>query len=474
MIKIDYPNILDEIFYKMQSLHAKPIIIGGYIRDNILQFYSKGQDYSQKSGSSKDIDIEVYGLSSFSELEDILKEFGKINTVGKSFGVCKLNIENMDLDFSLPRLDNHISAGHRGFEISLKPDLDFKSAIQRRDFTINAIGFDVLEKKIIDPYNGISDLKNKILKAVDKTTFVEDPLRILRAVQFCARFDLDMDEELKTLCREMIESDLLVTLSKERIFEEIKKLLLKSNTPSVGFEILRQLGALKYFPELEAIIGVQQNPVYHPEGDVWTHTMLTLDAMTRLKTDDDKTNLVLMLAALCHDFGKAVTTKEKMGVITSISHETAGLIPAKNFIRRLSNQNELIERVLPLIQYHLMVTQLYEQKSKDSALLRLATKVNMQELLLLSRADFLGRTTEESKSGVYKAGDAIQKRVKNLDILHKKVPPLLQGRDIMACGISPSKEFSKILDSAYEAQMDGIFNSYEEGMIWLKNFLFAE
>ncbi|MBU1658205.1 CCA tRNA nucleotidyltransferase [bacterium] len=468
---IDYPNKLNIIFDKLNKYGAKSILIGGYVRDFLLQKNSKQKNFSRMPFLSKDIDVEVYNISSFHTLENILSEFGSVNSVGKNFGVCKLKMDDLELDFSLPRLDNKISEGHKGFSICIQADLDFYNATKRRDFTINAIGYDIAQKKILDPFHGTWDLKNKILRAVDTLTFIEDPLRVLRAVQFCARFDFTMDEELFSLCKTMLDNNMLDELPKERIFEEIKKLLLKSKKPSIGFELLKKLDALKYFPELKAIIGVKQNTMYHPEGDVWTHTMLTIDEMANLLTNNDKTNIVLMLAALCHDFGKAISTTQNGDAIKSISHENSGLVPAQNFIIRISDDKDILKRVLPLVKYHLMIPQLYHQNSNNAALLRLSTKVNIEELLLLSRADFLARNTTESKSRIYKAGDEIQSRVKELNILNKKMKPLLQGRDILACGILPSKEFSKILNTAYEAQINEVFHSDDGAKKWLKNYL---
>ncbi len=181
---INYPNELNIIFDKLNKNHIRAIIVGGYVRDSLMHI------------TSKDIDIELYGVSSIAQLEDILDEFGDVNSVGKSFGVCILSLEHITVDFTLPRADSKISSGHRGFEVVIDSSMDFKAAAQRRDFSMNAMGYDVLKKELIDPYNGKKDLKEKILKEVDENTFVDDPLRVLRAIQFCARFDLKMSDNL--------------------------------------------------------------------------------------------------------------------------------------------------------------------------------------------------------------------------------------------------------------------------------------
>ncbi|OIP54740.1 MAG: polynucleotide adenylyltransferase [Helicobacteraceae bacterium CG2_30_36_10] len=413
---IDYPNKLNKIFDKLQKNGALAVIIGGYIRDKILKI------------DSKDIDIEVYGVSSFSKLESILEEFGSVNSVGKSFGVCKLHTQDLKLDFTLPRIESKTTSGHTGFDINIKSDLDFISATRRRDFTMNAIGYDVVNKKILDPFNGIEDLKNKILKSVDAKSFIEDPLRVYRAVQFCARFNLKMHSQLFNLCTKMIKENMLSELSKERVFQEIKKLLLKSEKPSLGYKLFKKLGITKEFDELHFLV---QNS--------WNQVLNTIDNLAQNRTSSEITNIVLMLAGICY----------KLDVVKT-----------KSFIIKLSDEKELSKRVLSLISNPITTV------LSDSKLYKLATKVNIEELLILNRAVFKGTNNQ-----LYKTCDAIQIRAKNLGVLNKKMPPFLRGRDILACGISPSKEFSTILEKAYEVQMNGEFHSHEEATAWLRKYL---
>ncbi|MCX6052641.1 MAG: CCA tRNA nucleotidyltransferase [Campylobacterales bacterium] len=415
---IKYPIFLNKIFEKLHNNGAKCIIIGGFVRDSILN----------KKVQSKDIDIEVYNIASFDKLEEILKEFGSVNSFGKSFGVCKLSVENLDIDFTLPRIDSKTSSGHVGFDIKVESDLDYITATSRRDFTINAIGYDIQNKKIIDPFKGISDLKNRVLRAVDKNKFSDDPLRVLRAVQFCARFDLKMDEELFILCKNMIAKNVLSELPKERVFEEIKKLLLKANCPSDGFNLLKELGGLKYFSELDAL-----------QEEDWNEVLLTIDEVAKHKTTNKATNTVLMLSAVCYKFSEMATI---------------------NFLSKLTNEKELLKKVLSL------TLNTITRNQSHSELFRLATKVNIENLLILNRAIYINSNYE-----LYKACDAIEKEAKKLNILDKKASPILRGRDILACGISASKEFSDILKTAYEAQMNEEFNSYDEAIRWLKNYL---
>lgn len=404
---IDYPKQLNKIFDRLNKYNAKAVLVGGYVRDHLINI------------ESKDIDIEVYNISSFEKLEEILREFGDVNSVGKSFGVCKLQLKNLKIDFSLPRIDSKTGSGHRGFEVAVNPDLNFKTAASRRDFTINAIGYDVKHKKILDPFNGIKDLKNKILRAIDKDKFIDDPLRVLRAAQFCARFELKIDKELLTLCKNMVSNNLLDELPKERIIEEIKKLLLKSKKPSIGFELLKEFGT-----------------------NFYTKNIYVADEISKQLTSNTNTNIILMLAALCYDYTPENTTL---------------------FIQNLTNEKELLSRVLPLIKNHDKI----EVHLNNYKLYKLATEVKIEELLILSRAIYVYKNSSE----IYEAGDKIYKKAKELNILKEKLAPLLRGENILSYGIKPSPKFSEILNLAYEAQMSGEFHSGEEAQTWLRDYL---
>jgi len=266
---LDYPNKLNIIFDKLKKNNIKPIVVGGYVRDYFLQKISK------------DIDIELYNANSFEQILKILKEFGNTNIIGKSFGVVKLSIDDLELDFSLPRIDNKVASGHTGFEIQTFKSLDFKTASKRRDFTINAIGYDIFENKYLDYYNGIDDIKNKLLRFIDKESFKEDPLRVLRAVQFCSRFEFFMDNALFSTCRDMVKQNLLTQLPKERVFIEIKKLLLKSKKPSIGVKLLEDLN-IKIF-------------------EITKEKLLYIDNLASLKITNEDKKLTVMLALLYKD-----------------------------------------------------------------------------------------------------------------------------------------------------------------------------
>jgi len=467
------PTILHTISEKLKARGAKAIVVGGSVRDHFLKL------------PSKDYDIEVYGLESLEELENILSEFGSVNLVGKSFGVLKFVHNKEEYDFSFPRTEAKVAQGHKGFEVQTDGKMDFKTAARRRDFTINAMGYDIEEKVFLDPFSAQEDLKKQILRHIDDDSFVEDPLRVYRAVQFSARFEYALADETKVLCRDMIGKGMLEELPKERVYGEWKKLLLKAKKPSQGFELMRELGVLQYFPELQALIAVLQDPTWHPEGDVWIHTMLSLDSMSDIcrlgcshpdDQNEDKKKLKLLFAIICHDFGKVSTTafdKEK-GRLRAIGHEAAGVEPTKSFMYRLTSEHDFVESILPLVEYHLMPSQFYKNGAKSKAIRRLATKVNIEELLLVAKADFLGRTSPEALSGVYEAGEWLLEKAKDLEVQNKPLDNLLQGRDLIDLGLEPSPEFTIILNEVYELQMEGDLSTKEDALAYIAKRIATE
>ena len=439
--------------------HFHPILVGGFVRDHFLQHHSK------------DIDIEVYGSDALDDLHDALKPLGKVHEVGKSFGVLKLRFDDYDFDISLPRQEIKTGQGHKGFDIYSDASLPFEVAAKRRDFTINAIGYDPIHQTFLDPFGGINDLTHQCLRHVNDESFVEDPLRILRAVQFAARFNFKLTANTYKLCQNMVKQNMLNELPKERVFEEYKKLLLKSTKPSYGFELMDQLGMLPN--TIKALQNVPQNPDYHPEGDVWTHTMMSIDAMAKNKTGDAKQDLLYMLTVLCHDFGKPATTKHDKGRIRSIGHERH-LDPVITFLMSLTDEKHLIDAICTLIEHHLAPSQLYANKAKDSAIRRLATKVNIKDLVIIATADHLGRTTAEAKSGRYLAGEWLLDKAEMLKVAQDAPQPLLLGRHLIERGLTPGEHFKGILDAAFEAQLEGKFTNEEAALQWLDAYLASE
>lgn len=440
------------------SLHQiTPILVGGYVRDALI------------GHPGTDLDFELYGVTSLDELESILKPFGKLNAVGKSFGVLKLSYQGFSIDFSPPRTESKQASGHKGFDVAFMSGTDFAAAALRRDFTINAIGYNPLTKTVLDPFGGRGDLSKKRLACVNPETFVEDPLRLLRAVQFAARFDLKCDENLLSLCQVMIEKGALQELPKERIFEEFKKLLL-SPKPSIGLSLLKAMGGLSFFSPLEKLETTPQDPDSHPEGDVWTHTLMCVDEMARLRTGDSKRDTGLMLAALLHDIAKPVTTIICDGKINAPRHAEEGVEIARSWLSRITEEKSLIETVLSLVRHHGTPRKLYQNHSPDNEILLLSTKVPIEDLILVARADYFGRSFS-ADPGDFKAGKWLYERAQALGVLHFPPQPLLRGRDLIALGFPPSERFKTILDAAYAAQINLEFTTHAKASEWLKFYL---
>lgn len=451
------PDILKTISKTLNRHYAKAVVVGGSVRDHFLGL------------PIKDYDIEVYGLQTLEELEEILSVFGSVNHVGKSFGILKFIYGADEYDFSFPRIEQKIGKGHRGFEVFLDGKMDFKEAARRRDFTINAMGYDIETQIFMDPFNAKEDIKNGILRHVDDDSFAEDPLRVYRAVQFSARFGFSLFTDTYKLCKKMTDDGLLMELPIERVYAEFVKLFLKSSRPSIGFELMYALGILQYFPELEAIINVPQNQKWHPEGDVWVHTMMCIDAMVPLLGNNEKQNLKYMFAILCHDFGKATTTTIGTdGRIRAIGHELEGVTLTQSFMYRLTSEHDFIKSILPLVEHHLKPSQFYAVKSSPKTIRKLATKVNIEELVIIAKADFLGRTTEESLQGVYRAGEWLLEKARDLKVENKPLDNLLRGRDLLDMGLVPSPLFQNILDGVYTLQLEGTVNTKEEALKYVK------
>lgn len=473
MIKI---NEIEELINIFKDNNITPILVGGYVRDSVID----------TNLISKDIDIEVYNSNGYDSLAKILDKYNP-KLVGEKFGVIKININGLELDISLPRKENSIGKSHKDFEIEIFNTLSFPEAFKRRDFTINGIGYDLINNQYIDIYNGFRDINKKIIKHIDKETFIEDPLRIFRAIQFAARFDFNIDVSTKKLMREMIENDMLDDLSKERIFEEFNKLLLKSAKPSVGFELMREFKIIeKYFPELNAIIEIPQDEKYHPEGDVWTHTMMVIDAMANIELPNDKkeNKLIYMYSCLCHDFGKYTHTQNEAGKITSKGHEEAGIEPTISFMKKLTDNKKLISKITPLVECHLRPTIFYKENYGENAIKKLSNKlldneVDIIDLAIVNKADSLGRTTLEAIKKETPQYDWIIDKYNEFK-LNIKTPKLITGKYLIEKGHKPNKQFGIIIDDAYEYQIQNnitetqdienyIFNKYSDVFVITEN-----
>lgn len=456
---IPIPLSLMRLVEHLSRNGIKAIFVGGFVRDHFT------------GHPTHDLDIELYGVTSLEVLESLLKPFGKMGLYGKSFGVLKLSYAGYAIDFSPPRTESKSGFGHKGFETEWFSDLDFAAAARRRDFTINAIGYDPLTQTLLDPFGGVDDLKNQQLRCVDPKTFIDDPLRVLRAIQFAARFELICDKQLLELCQKMIAEDALRELPKERIFEELKKLLLQSHRPSIGMNLLRKMGGLSFFTPLDKLETTPQEQDSHPEGSVWVHTMMALDTMASMRSGQWRDDIVLMLAMLLHDIGKPDTTVTSEGILNAPKHAEVGVEIARIWLDQITEDKTLISRILPLIRYHGWPRKLYRSSASESEILHLSTHVCINDLITVAKADFFGRAFNGHTPQSFEAGEWLYKRASALGVLFAPPPPMIMGRDLIALGLSPSERFKSILERAYNAQLDQLFFSREEALKWLVTHL---
>lgn len=435
------------IAQQVKDLGGTAVLVGGCVRDALLGL------------TPKDVDIEVFGVNP-ETLEAALKEHFAVDIVGKAFGVLKL--KKHPIDVSVPRRESKIGHGHTGFAIEGDPNMSFKEAATRRDFTVNAISWNPITHALIDPYCGQVDLEKKVLRHTS-TQFAEDPLRVLRGMQFLARFEMEIAPETLELCK-TIEPE---NLPKERIFEEWKKLILKGIKPSLGLTFLKDCGWIHYYPELEALIGCEQNPEWHPEGDVWVHTLHCMDAFAGERLGDDWEDLVVGFAVLCHDMGKPETSfVDDEGCIRSPRHEVVGAKPARAFLARMTEHKELIESIIPLVLTHMRPVMLYKAQAGDGAIRRLAHKVKrIDRLLRVVSADLGGRPPYPK--GDFEEEQWLLKKAEALHLKDKEPKPLVMGRHLIALGLTPGPHFRKLLDACFEAQLDGKFTDLEGGLRYL-------
>jgi tRNA nucleotidyltransferase (CCA-adding enzyme) len=435
----------------VRAAGGRGLVVGGWVRDRLL------------GRLSKDLDLEVFGIRR-EQLVPLLERFGRVEPVGQSFPVFKLIPAGGEaIDVALPRRESRKGRGHRGFEVQGDPAMTFAEAARRRDFTINAIGWDPLTEAFEDPFGGRADLERRVLRVVDPATFGDDSLRVLRAVQLAARFDLALDEGTAALCRSVALDD----LPAERIWGEYEKLLLQAPRPSHGFALALTLGVVRRtLPELETLVGCAQEPEWHPEGDVWVHTLLVIDKARELNGDLDRPRLLtVMLGALCHDLGKPATTALVDGRIRSIDHEQAGVAPALSLLDRLNVHTidgfPVREQVVGLVAQHLKPGMFHKAGSVgDGAFRRLAQKVDLELLARLARADCLGR----GGSFDCTAMDWFIGRARALGVEHRPPAPLLLGRHVLALGVPPGPRVGEILRQVYEQQLDGEVPTIDEAV----------
>ena len=441
---------LRNIAVSVRDAGGRALVVGGSVRDTLL---------GRPAG---DLDIEVYGIGP-EALVDLLSDLFELDLVGRAFGVIK--IRRLPVDVSVPRRESKIGHGHRGFLVDSDPEMTSEDAAQRRDFTINAMALDPLTGELIDHFDGRTDLKHGVLRHTS-ARFVEDPLRVLRAMQFAARFDLSVAGETVELCRS-IEPE---GLAPERVFGEWGKLILDGVRPSCGLRFLRACKWTDYYPELAALIDCEQDPEFHPEGDVWTHTLASMDAFATERLGDEREDLVVGLAVLCHDFGKPLTSAVVDGRIRSLGHEEAAEEPTRSFLARMTRERDLVEEVVALVVEHMKVTALHDADSSDRAIRRLARRVGrIDRLVRVARADRLGCAKEPR--GEFPAGDWLLGRAEELAVRDAAPRPIVQGRHLIEMGYAPGPLFGEILDVCYEAQLDGRIHTLDEGRALARNLL---
>ncbi len=435
---------------------AEAYLVGGCVRDWLL------------GTPVKDFDVEVFGIG-YDGLVQVLERSGRVDLVGRSFGVIKLTVApGQTFDFTLPRRDSKVSAGHRGFAVEFDPGLSLREAAARRDYTINALMWNPRRQELCDFFGGRNDLDAQVLRHTSPA-FAEDPLRVLRGMQFAGRFHLTAAPETLQLCQSIAAGHR--ELAGERIREEWLKWAGQSTVPSAGLRFLRDSGWLAHYPELAALPGVPQDPEWHPEGDVWTHTLHCLDALVTLpgwKSTDGETQRVLSLATLSHDLAKPSCTRverrDGRERIISPGHESAGGPLTEAFLARLHLPAALVARIVPLVTHHLAHLQEHTPKAVRRLALRLAP-ATIEELGILITADASGRPPRPvgEPPGLTRLRAAAQQ----LTLSAAAPQPILLGRHLMARGLTPGPAFGPLLSAAFEAQLDGAFTDVAGALRWL-------
>jgi tRNA nucleotidyltransferase (CCA-adding enzyme) len=412
---------LDEIVRAIADAGGRALLVGGCVRDQLL------------GHSVEDRDVEVLGLD-LDTLVRILGAFGRPARMGRSYEIVRLS--GLDVDFS----------------VAADATTDYAQAARRRDLTINSIAIDPQSGEILDPYDGRRDLAAGVLRATDASRFGDDPLRALRVARFAACYEMAPNAELESLCA----AQRLEDVAPERCFDELRRILVEAPRPSVAFALLERTGLLRYWPEIAALVGVAQDAEWHPEGDVYVHTLMVIDQAARLRLGDDD-DLALMLGALCHDLGKPSTTLVNGDRIRSHAHDRAGVGPTRALLERLRAPGRLVTRVVALVEHHLAPALFAKNGAGPRGYQRLARKlasagVSMELLARVARADHLGRTTEEAMAGIFPAGDAFLERAAELSVARSGPADIVQGRHLVARGLRPGPEFGRILERCREIQ----------------------
>ncbi len=430
-------KMAQKIAERVSRIGGRAYYVGGFVRDELM-----GLNHNDKA---VDIDIEIHGVPQ-EELYAILAELGEPISMGKSFGIMALRGYNLDI--ALPRTEKKIGNLHTDFDVKIDEKMGTFNASKRRDFTINAIMKDALTGEVIDHFGGLKDIENKVIRHISNESFVEDPLRVLRACSFASRFEFEIAQDTLDLCKSMD----IKLLSKERIFGELVKLFEQANKPSIFFRELDKMEHLEYwFKELYETKFTEQSSIYHAEGSVFEHTMLVLDVASSFK-DRAKQPINFLFAALCHDLGKNVTTKKIDGDIKAPLHEIEGMDLAKTFLKRFTNNKKLIQYVVNMVCLHMSpVVHFFKNSEIEKTNTMFDKSVEPEDLIYLSIADNLGRV---NKATPYDSKDFLFERLQIYNEVMAK--DYVKGSDLIASGIKPDESFKEILEYAHKLRLAGV------------------
>lgn len=445
--------------------------VGGFVRDLVM------------GTPSEDVDILIIRIP-LEEIIRTIRTHGKVDLVGKSFGIIKFTRDKKTYDIALPRKDvpkEKPARRHKDFLISADPDLPLERDLERRDFRCNSMALRLSDGALIDPFDGFKDTKAKLIRLTNSQAFPEDPLRVLRVARFSSVLQFSVDPAIYDIAKAIDLSGLSV----ERINEEMFKILLLSPFPSVGLEELFKVGALKQlFPELYRLTLSIQDSFFHPEKDdyghhsVWHHTKLTVDqakALSELTDVDQERKLCLLLAALYHDVGKPATAQweHKRGrmVITNNGHDLASERITRKVLARFrifSWKGYNLKKMVPLlIKSHHRLSELWQNRQTvtKKAFNRLAADTNgeIELLVYLDAADRAGRKEKRVKS-LDRQGTWLLRKFDQLNVSRETIAPLIMGRDLLKLGVTPGPAMGKILKRLYDLQLDNAFETKAQGL----------
>lgn len=445
-------DLVGQIAQAVAESGGKTYFVGGLVRDILLARIQSTPAAADllisltRSAQHSDVDLEIHGLTA-GQVETVLGRLGSFLVKGKSFPVYGF-VGYPNLDIALARREKTTGPGHRDFYVEVAPFIGEEEASRRRDFTINAMMVNALTGELLDCYGGLDDLRQGCLRYVDRNSFSEDPLRVLRAAQLAARLQFKISEDTLDLCRGIDISH----LAAERVMGELEKALLLADHPSLFWLVLAEMDHLTYwFKELEALQDIPQNPIYHAEGDAWRHSMMVLD-QAGCRRSRVKNPLGFMLSALCHDFGKALTTEVVDGKIRSLRHEKEGLLPVRSFLRRLTGNKQLIRYVLNMVELHMRPNQLASQNSSTKASNKLFDLTLVPEdLVELAICDGLGKIPAVAE-GVY--SPYLYRRLTFYQ--ETMAAPYVRGTDLIRAGLAPDQNFSLLLAYAHKLRLSGL------------------